>query len=90
MPITKSAKKAMRQTQTRTERNKSTKTMVKTFEKKVMVLSKSNPEEAKKILPKAYKVMDTACKKNLLHKNTVARKKSKMAKAINAAEGKNA
>lgn len=80
----------MRQTQTRTERNKSTKTMVKTFEKKVMVLSKSHPEEAKKLLPKAYKVMDTACKKNILHKNTVARKKSKMAKAISQVGSKNA
>ncbi len=88
MPITKSAKKAMRQAATRTERNKGTKTKLKTYMKKVMVLSKTDIEGAKKMLPEAYSVIDTACKKNLLHKNNASRKKSKLARTIKAAEEK--
>ena len=88
MPITKSAKKAMRQTYSRTERNKATRTKVKTYMKKVLVLSKTDPEKAKKVLPTAYKVIDTACKKNALHKNNANHKKSRLAKAVGAAEAK--
>lgn len=86
MPITKSAKKAMRQTQTRTERNKGTRTRVKTFMKKVMELSKTQPEEAEKLLPTAYKHIDTAAKKNQLHKKTAARRKSRLARMVAAAK----
>lgn len=88
MPITKSAIKAAKQAKTRTERNKGTKTKVKTYMKKVMVLSKTNPEEAKKSLSEAYSVIDTATKKNLLHKNTAARKKAKLARAVASSEKK--
>ena len=88
MPITKGAKKAARQALSRTERNKSTSTQVKTFMKKVLTLSKTDVEGAKKVLPKAYSVLDTACKKNLLHKNNVDRKKSRLARCIAAAESK--
>lgn len=89
MPITKSAKKAARQAISRTERNKSTTTQVKTFMKKILTLSKTDVEGAKKVLPKAYSVIDTACKKNILHKNNADRKKSRLARTIAAAESKN-
>ncbi|MFC1747819.1 30S ribosomal protein S20 [Pseudomonadota bacterium] len=86
MPIIKSAKKRMRQTAKRTELNKGTRTRIKTYSKKVIALSKKDPEEAKKMLPTAYKVIDTACKKNILHKNTAARRKSLLARTIARAE----
>lgn len=38
-----------------------------------------NKEEAQKILNSVYKLIDKACKKNIFHKNTAARKKSKLA-----------
>ena len=82
MPVIKSAKKQMRKALKRTERNKGTKTQVKTFMKKVMDLSKTNKEEAKKLLPKAFKVIDTAAKKKVLHKNNAARKKSLLYRSI--------
>ena len=88
MPITKSARKAMRQTAARTERNKGTRTAVKTYMKKVLTLSKSDSAEAEKVLPKAYKVIDTAAKKNIIHKSNAARKKSSLARAIAAGKGK--
>lgn len=82
MPVIKSAKKKARQALKHQERNKAMHTMVKTYMKKITVLSKSNLEEAKKLLPKAYKVLDTASKKHIMHKNTAARKKSLLARTI--------
>jgi small subunit ribosomal protein S20 len=88
MPVIKSAKKKARQAIKHEERNKGTRTKVKTFMKKMLELAKTNPEEAKKLLTEAYSVIDTACKKHLLHKNNAARKKSRLARVVTAATGK--
>ena len=82
MPIIKSAKKKVRQAKRHFERNKATRTMVKTYIKKIVTLAKTNQEDAKKLLPKAYKIIDTASKKNILHKNNAARKKSLLARVV--------
>ena len=82
MPVIKSAKKKARQALTHRERNQATRTKVKTFIKKVVTLSKSNVEEAKKLLPEAYSVIDTASKKNVLHRNNASRKKSLLARIV--------
>lgn len=39
-------------------------------------------KEAEKALSAAYKVIDTACKKNILHRNTAARRKSSLANKV--------
>jgi ribosomal protein S20 len=39
-------------------------------------------EEAKKLLPQIYKILDKAAKEKVIKKNTAARKKSRIAKAI--------
>lgn len=88
MPVIKSAKKKARQAITHFERNKATRTKVKTFMKKALTLSKTNTEEAKKFLPEAYSVIDTAYKKNLLHRNNANRKKSLLARALAAGANK--
>lgn len=75
----------MRQAKARTARRKPYKSRLKTELKKVMLLAKSNPEAAKKALPVVYSVIDTAAKKNLIHKNNAARKKSNMAKLVEKA-----
>ncbi len=82
MPVIRSAKKKARQALKHLERNKGLRTEVKTYMKKVVTLSKTNPEEAKKILPLAYSVIDTAAKKHLLHKNNAAHKKSLLARSL--------
>jgi small subunit ribosomal protein S20 len=87
MPVIKSAKKKARQALKREERNKGVRTQVKTFIKKVTTLSKTNNEEAVKLLPIAYKVLDTAAKKHLIHKNNAARKKSLLARSVKAGAG---
>lgn len=88
MPITSSAKKAMRQAVSREERRKPYKTRLKTELKKVLLLVKTDPAAAKKAMPELYSVIDTAAKKNMIHKNNANRKKSRLAKALAAAEGK--
>jgi small subunit ribosomal protein S20 len=88
MPITSSAKKAMRQANARTARRKPFKTRLKTELKKVLLLVKTDPAAAKKAMPELYSVIDTAAKKNMIHKNNANRKKSRLAKALATAEGK--
>ncbi len=82
MPVIKSAKKKARQALAHEERNKGTRTKVKTFIKKIMEKSKTNQEEARKLLPEAFSVLDTAAKKHLMHKNTAARRKSLLARTV--------
>lgn len=51
--------------------------------KKILKLAAGgNKEEAQKLLPEAYKAVDKAAKRNLIHKNAAARKKSQLAKAV--------
>lgn len=82
MPVIKSAKKKARQAKKNFERNKAMRSQVKTYIKKILVLSKTNVSEAQKLLPTAYSVLDTASKKNIIHDNTAARKKSLLARVV--------
>jgi small subunit ribosomal protein S20 len=90
MPIIKSAKKKMIQDVKRTARNKVTKDKMKDSIRNVMKAVLKDPKEAEKMLPKAYSAIDVALKKNMIPKNTAARRKAKLAKAIKAAEAKSA
>jgi small subunit ribosomal protein S20 len=83
MAITKSAKKAWRQSLKRKARNLIYKTKIKKLIKEVrgLVLAKKI-EEAKKLLPQVYKILDKAEKVRVIKKNTATRKKSRIAKAI--------
>jgi len=83
VPITKSAKKAFRQSKRRRTRNLQEKEKIKNLIKQVrnLVLEKKI-EEGQKLLPRVYKILDKATKTGLIKKNTAARKKSRIAKAI--------
>ncbi len=83
MPITKSAKKALRQNFKRKARNLIYKKKIKTLLKRTrsLVLAKEI-EEAKKILPQVYKILDKAAKVGVIKKNTADRKKSRITKLI--------
>ncbi len=83
MPKTKSAKKALRQNKKRRQRNLVYKEKIKKLVKEVRILcANKKVEEAKKILPQVYKLIDKAAKVGVIKKNTAARKKSKIAKLI--------
>lgn len=84
MPITKSAKKTLRQDAKRRARNVQRKKKLKILIKKVKrLISENKTEEAKKLLPRIYKALDKASKVGLIKKNTAARKKSRIASSIN-------
>lgn len=83
MPITKSAKKALRQSLKRRFLNRQQKAKIKDLLKQAKILiSQKKAEEAKKLLPQIYKVMDKAAKTGLIKKNTASRKKSRLTRAI--------
>ena len=83
MPITKSAKKALRQNTRRRTRNLVYKKKIKDLIKKIqsLVLEKKI-EEAKKLLPKIYKILDKSAKVGIIKKNTASRRKSRLTKLI--------
>lgn len=83
MPRIKSAKKRMRQTKVRTARNKAARSELRTAVKRVRTAA--TPAEATDAMKKAEAAIDRAGRKNLVHRNTAARTKSRLAKAINAA-----
>ena len=84
MPITKSAQKALRQNKRRRTRNlkqsRSLKNEIKTLKKLVALKNKKGASEA---LPKVYQALDKAAKTHLIKKNTAARLKSRLTKAVN-------
>ena len=83
-PIIKSAKKALRQSKKRNVLNVRTKNKMKKIVKGLRVfVEEKKIEDAKKILPKAYKAVDKAAKRGVIKKNTASRKKSRLTKAIN-------
>lgn len=79
MPITKSAKKALRQNVRRRARNLKQKETYKTATKRIrkLVAAGSIPE-AEKLIPLAYKALDKAAKTGVLKKNAAARRKSQL------------
>jgi len=83
MPITKGAKKTLRAAARKRvfniRRQKELTSSVKEVRKLIVVGKK---EDANKTLSKAYKAIDKAAKRGLIKKNTAARKKSRLSKAI--------
>ena len=89
MPITESAKKALRQSKKRRGRNLRRLNAMREIIKQIRKLVIENKkEEALKLLPSVYKAIDKAAKTNLIKKNTAARKKSRLTKLINKTEAK--
>lgn len=76
MPITKSALKALRQADRRTETNRPIRSRVKTS------IDKLNASKTPDALSTAFSAIDKALKRNLMHRNKAARLKSKLSKLI--------
>lgn len=83
MPITKSAKKALKQNRRKrvfnVRRISKMRSLIK--ESKILINDKKKGE-ALKILPQVYKAIDKAAKRGVIKKNTASRKKSRLVKAI--------
>jgi len=86
MPIIKSAKKRASLSEVYRERNLGYKTRMLTMVKNIMKwVSEGNVEKAKHHFDEAQQSIDFAAKKNIIHKNNAARKKSRIANAISSA-----
>jgi len=81
----KSQKKRILTNEKRHERNKAVKAEVKTRTKRANdTIGTDDNEDAVRL---AVKRIDSAASKGIIHKNTAARKKSRLMKKVNAATG---
>ena len=86
MPNTKSAIKALRQSENRRVKNLSQKRRVKKLIKQFRALvSEGNVEEASKQLSLIYKTLDKAAKVGVIKKNKSSRLKSRLSNQLNKA-----
>jgi small subunit ribosomal protein S20 len=85
MPHHKSAEKRLRQTEKRTTVNRSRMSRVRTFVKKVeTAISTGDKAAAQTAFQAAQPELHRATSKGVIHKNTVARKLSRLSARINA------
>lgn len=83
MPITRSAKKALRQSERRRRRNLIKKEAYKRLIRDVRkAVSAGKTDEAQKLLPRLYQALDKAAKTNVIKKNKAARLKSRLTKLV--------
>ena len=87
MPITKSAKKALRQSFRRRARNLKRKGVFRQVVKEIKKLVAARKiKEAEALVPKAYKALDKAAKTGAIKKNAASRRKSRLMKMIRKAK----
>lgn len=80
MPRLKSAKKAMRKSRAAHERNRARRSQLRTALKKVK--NAGSAKEAQAAYQEATRLLDRAGRKNLIHRNTASRAKSRLAKLV--------
>ncbi len=83
MANTKSARKAAKKAAVRTLRNKMWKSVVKTAIRKVREAATANSAAGgQELLSKAFRIIDKAAAKGILHANNAARKKARLSKRL--------
>jgi len=82
MPITKSAKKAIRGSLRKKAVNDRRKRVMKEEIKKIEKTIKTDKKEALKMLNSAFQSIDKAAKKGVIKKNNAARKKSRLSRLV--------
>ncbi|MBI2472707.1 MAG: 30S ribosomal protein S20 [Planctomycetes bacterium] len=84
MPTMQSAKKRLRQNIKQNLRNRTYRSALKTQLKKFLsVVKEGNAQAAQEELRLTVKKIDKGVAKNILHKNTASRKKSRLTKKFN-------
>ena len=87
MPNTKSAKKRLRQTEVRRDRNKAVKSALRSQLRKVReAVQAGDVSTAESEMQVATKRLDRAGQKNIIHRNKAARTKSRFQKLIKKAK----
>ena len=80
MPIIKSAKKALKVSERKAEVNRLVRAKIKDSLKGARVAIDKGDKKAEEKISKAYRELDIAAKKNVIHKNKASRLKSRLAK----------
>ncbi len=83
MPNIKSAIKRVSVAEKKTAANKIKKSELRTVVKKTRAAVAASAEQAGEMLKNAQAIVDHAADKGYIHKNTAARRKSRLAKALN-------
>ncbi|MFA5840958.1 MAG: 30S ribosomal protein S20 [Candidatus Paceibacterota bacterium] len=82
MPITQSAKKAIRSSLRKKAFNDGRKKIMKEVIKKIEKIAKTDKAEAAKMLSSAFQAIDKSAQKGVIKKNNAARKKSRLSKLV--------
>ena len=85
MANTKNAKKAIKVSARRRDRNKAVRTSINNVFKKALTGITEGAKEATELVQAAATEIDKAVTKGVVHKNKAARKKSRLARRLNAA-----
>ena len=82
----RSALRDIKKSRKRAERNQSVRSAIKTFVKKTRVAITEGDENAMTLFTDTASLVDKAAKRNIIHKNAANRRKSRIAKRLNAAQ----
>jgi len=82
MPITQSAKKAIRGSLRKKVFNDQRKKAMKEIIKKIEKIAKTDKAAALKMLSSAFQAIDKSAKKGVIKKNNAARKKSRLSRLV--------
>jgi len=85
VPIIKSAKKRLRQSEKRRVKNKSVRSRIRSRIRQL--LETTSRDEAEAQLDELYSLLDRAAGKGVMHANTVARRKARLARHVESLEG---
>ena len=82
MPITQSAKKAIRGSLRKKAFNDRRRRAMKEIIKKIEKTAKTDKTGAAKMIPSAFQAIDKSAQKGVIKKNNAARKKSRLARLV--------
>jgi small subunit ribosomal protein S20 len=81
----RSALRDIRKSRKRAERNQSVRSAIKTFVKKTRTAITTGDEQVAELYSATSSLVDKAAKRGIIHKNAANRRKSRLAKRLNAA-----
>lgn len=83
MANTKSAIKRIKQNEKRRQRNRATRSTIRTTVKSARSAMAAQPADAKAVVLEAIRTLDRAVSAGVMHRNTVARRKSSLTRQLN-------
>ena len=84
MANTKSAIKRIKQSEQRRQRNRAARTAIRSSLKAARTAVSAKSADSKATVQEAIRTLDRAVSRGVMHRNTAARKKSALARSLNA------